>query len=209
MQTNLFFKKILISFSYIFHPIFIPIMACCLFLFSNDRYTNFNKFDVIVSLFQVIVLTIFLPLSIYFLLKSLGKVDDIMVSKLSHRKLPLAIQVFLILVLVKFGITEERLPELYFFFISGLLATILLLFFAFVKIKASIHMVGMASLLFFTIGLSLHLHKNYLNCICVLLLVTGVVATSRIALKAHSNLELLVGFLCGMFSQVVIWCFWL
>jgi hypothetical protein len=209
LQTNLFFKKILTSFSYFFHPIFVPTMACGLFLLSNDCYTNFNKFDVIVTLFQVTVLTIFLPLSIYYLLKSLGKVDDIMVSKLSHRKLPLAIQAFLIMVLVRFGITEDRIPELYYFFISGLVATFLLLILAFVNVKASIHLVGMASLLFFTIGLSLHTHKNFLNSICVLLLLTGFVASSRIAMKAHSISELSIGFFTGMFSQLVLWWFWL
>jgi hypothetical protein len=184
-------------------------MVCFVFLFTNERYVNYNRFDIIVTLFQVTVLTLFLPLSIYFLLKSLGHVDTIMISKLSHRKIPLVIQVFLILVLVKFGITEERIPELYYFFISGFLATLLLLILAFIQIKASIHMVGMASLLFFTIGLSWHTHKNYLNLISVLLVLTGVVASSRIAMKAHNNLELLIGFVCGGLTQVVFWFLWL
>ncbi len=184
-------------------------MACCVFLFSKQRYTNYTKFDVIITLFQVTVLTVFLPLSIYFLLKSLGKVETVMLSKLSQRKLPLAIQAILIIVLIKFGITEDRIPELYFFFLSGFLATLLLLFLAFGNVKASIHMVGMASLLFFTIGLSLHTHKNYVNNICLLLLLTGVVASSRLAMKAHSSSELVVGFFCGLISQILFWHFWL
>lgn len=155
------------------------------------------------------VITVFLPISIYYLLKSLGKIDNIMVSKVSQRKIPLATQAFLILILVNFGITESRIPELYCFFLGGFLSSLICLFLAFGKVKVSIHMVGMASLLFFIIGLSLHTQHNYINVIAIMLVLTGIVASSRISMKAHNYTELSLGFLCGMISQILFWKFWL
>jgi hypothetical protein len=184
-------------------------MASCFYFFYDHKYQYFGKFDVIITLFQVTVITIFLPISIYFLLKSLGKIDTIMVSKTSQRKIPLATQAFLILILVNFGITEARIPELYCFFLGGFLSTLICLFLAFGKVKASIHMVGMASLLFFVIGLSLHTQRNFINLISILLVLTGIVASSRISMKAHNYTELILGFLCGMISQIIFWKFWI
>jgi hypothetical protein len=184
-------------------------MASCFYFFYDNKDHYFGKINVLITLFQVTVITVFLPISIYFLLKSLGKIDTVMVPKTSQRKIPLATQAFLILILVNFGITEARIPELYCFFLGGFLSTLICLFLTFGKVKASIHMVGMSSLLFFIVGLSLHTQHNYINIITTILVLTGVVASSRISMKAHNYTELTLGFLCGMISQIIFWKFWI
>ena len=63
-------------------------------------------------------------------------------------------------ILIKKGTTMDRIPELYFYFLGGLLSTLVVLCFLFCKIKASIHMVGISSLLFLVIGLSFHFKTN-------------------------------------------------
>ncbi len=207
-KSNLL-KKILPVFSYLFHPIFIPTMGCVLFFYITKGYFFATKFEVLLILFQVVLLTIFLPVSFYFLLKSFGMVDTIMILNLSQRKKPLIIQAILILILIKEGVIENRVFELYYYFLGGFLSTIFILIFLFFKIKISIHMVGMASLLFFVVGLSLHNYTNYIELISFLLLLTGFVASSRLLMKAHTNKELFFGFVSGMISQVVFWYFWL
>jgi hypothetical protein len=132
-----------------------------------------------------------------------------MVSELSQRRLPLIMQIILILILIKKGTTEERIPELYYFFLGGLWSTIIALTFLFCKTKASIHMLGISSLLFFVIGLSIHNQSNMIYSIAFFILISGFIASSRLVMNAHTNKELVFGFLAGMIPQVILWYFWL
>lgn len=158
---------------------------------------------------QVIILTFLIPISIFYLLRSLGKIDSIMVSELSQRKLPLIFQAILLLVLINKGTTEERIPELFFYFLAGLISAIIAILFLFAKIKVSLHMLGIGSLLFFVIGISIHEQTNFLISISILTLLTGIIATSRLEMKAHDLKELTIGFLVGIIPQVALWFFWL
>ena len=160
-------------------------------------------------LLQVLLITIFIPLSFYYLLKTLGKVDSMMVSELSQRKIPLIIQAFLIVTLIQKSITLDRIPELFFFFFGGLLSTLLTLLFLFGKIKASIHMIGISSLTSFVVGLSLHNQINFMYYIAFLILMNGIVASSRLEMKAHTNIELAIGFFVGLIPQLALYFFWL
>ena len=112
-------------------------------------------------------------------------------------------------VLIEKSITFERFPSLYFFFVGGLLSTILAFFLLFLKTKASIHMIGISSLTVFIIGLSIHNEINTINLVAFFMLMNGVVASSRLAMQAHSNKELVIGFLSGAIPQSVLLYFWL
>ena len=103
----------------------------------------------------------------------------------------------------------DRIPELYFYFLGGLLSTLVVLGFLFCKIKASIHMVGISSLLFLVIGLSFHFQSNFINTIVFLLVICGLVASSRLVMKAHTSKELIYGFLSGILPQIALWFLWL
>ena len=132
-----------------------------------------------------------------------------MVSELSQRKLPLIFQAILLLVLINKGTTEDRISELYFYFLSGFISTVLALIFLFFKTKVSLHMLGIGSLLFFVIGISIHDQTNFLGSIVVLTFLSGIIASSRIEMKAHDFKELTIGFLIGTVPQVTLWLFWL
>ena len=200
-------KKILPSFSYLFHPIFIPLFGTIFYLFFTPNYFEFNQKYLI--LLQVLLITIFIPISFFYLLKAIGKVDSMMVSELSQRKIPLIIQAFLIYTLIQKSITLDRIPELFFFFFGGLLSTLLTLILLFGKIKASIHMIGISSLTAFVVGLSLHNQINFMYYIAFLILMNGVVASSRLEMKAHTNMELAIGFFVGLLPQLALYFFWL
>ena len=132
-----------------------------------------------------------------------------MVSELSQRKLPLIFQAILLLVLINKGTTEDRISELYFYFLSGFISTVLALIFLFFKTKVSLHMLGIGSLLFFVIGISIHDQTNFLGSIVVLTFLSGIIASSRLEMKAHDFKELTIGFLIGTVPQVTLWFFWL
>ncbi len=147
-------------------------------------------------------------MSFFYLLRTFGKVDTIMLSDVSQRKIPLLLQISLTAVLIQKSVTIDRFPELYFFFLAGIISTTIAFFLIFAKIKASIHMIAMSALTFFTIGMSIHYQLNIMYTIASLFLVSGLVASSRLYMKAHTIKELIIGYLTGMIPQIVLFYFW-
>lgn len=200
-------KKILPVFSYLFHPIFIPVYTALFYFFCYDSYyTNSEKY---LALFQIVIVTIVLPILIFFLLRTTGQVNSIMIADISQRKIPLVIQCFLTILLIRKSITIYHFPELYFFFLAGLLSTIIALILLFFKIKASLHMIAVSALTVFVIGLSIHNQTRNIDMIAFLVLMNGFVASSRLEMKAHTPKELVIGFVLGVFPQLFLLSFWL
>lgn len=200
-------KKILPLFSYLLHPIFMPLLGTCYYLFANENYFVVEQKYLIII--QVAIIMLFIPICIYYLLKTLGKVDSVMLSNVSQRRIPLAIQALLIGILIGKSITAETIPELHYFFLGGMASTLLALLFSFVPIKVSLHTMGISALTVFAIGLSMHSQTNALYYIAALLLANGIVAASRLEMNAHTGKELASGFVLGIVPQAMLWYFWL
>ena len=178
-----------------------------MYLFFDETY--FTKGQCYLLIFQIIIITFFLPLSFFYLLRTFGKVDTIMLSDLNQRKIPLVMQMILTFVLISESVTKERFPELFFFFLSGLISTFLAFVGLFAKLKLSIHMIGISALTFFIIGMSMHNQVNIIYLIAFCFFATGLIASSRLQMKAHSVKELLIGYVIGVLPQVGLWYFWL
>lgn len=201
------FKKTLPFFSYIFHPIFIPVYAAFFYFFWNDSY--YSTPEKYIAVFQIVIITILLPILFFFVLRSVGQLDSIMISEISQRKIPLVMLCFLTILLVRKSITLDRFPELHYFFLGGLLSTVLALVLLFFRTKASLHLLAISALTLFVIGLSIHNQSRHINWIAFLLLMNGVVASSRLEMQAHTTKELVVGFLLGSIPQLLFFYFWL
>jgi hypothetical protein len=201
-------RKILPFFSYLFHPIFIPVQATLFYLFYTIDLFETKK-EMYYVLFQIIIITILIPILFYLLLRATGKVASIMIADVSQRKIPLIIQCFLIIFLLRQNITLAQYPELHFFFLAGLLSTVMALLLLFATIKASLHMMTISGLTCFVIGLTLALEQKNTYPIALLFLANGFVASSRLAMKAHTPKELIIGALLGSIPQLILWRFWL
>ena len=200
-------KKILPVFSYIFHPIFISIYGA-LFYFLITR-SFFYDSQIYVTLIQVVILTLLLPLSIYFLFRSLGVVSSFTDATLKERQMPIAVQVILLLVLLKFSISKEITTELFYFFLGGLISSILVLASVILKFKASLHMIGISALTAFVYGLSSYYQLPFVNLFAFCIVCMGLVASSRLYMKAHTYPELLVGIIIGLTPQLFLYRYWL
>lgn len=200
-------KNILPVFSFLFHPIFIPIVGTLFYVFYGQNYLAKEHF--ILLLFQVVIITFLLPLTFFFLLKTVGKVDTIMLSDLSQRKIPILLQLVLTTVLLTKSVTVDRFQELFFFFLGSQISLIITFAFLYLKVKASIHMISISAFTFFVIGISFHNQLNLLYLIAFLFLINGFVASSRLYMKAHVLNELIIGFLIGVLPQIGLFYFWL
>ncbi len=145
----------------------------------------------------------------FVMLRATGKINSMMAPMVSERKIPLVIQCFLIISLVRNGITLERYPELHFFLLGALFSTLIALLLLFANIKASLHMMGISALTLFIIGLSMHFQTQNTLPIAFLIVMNGFVASSRLEMKAHTIKELIIGFLLGCIPQLLLLYLWL
>jgi len=181
--------------------------ATLFYLFCKGTiFTNQEKYYV---LFQILIITILVPILFFMLLRSTGHVKSVMVHETSQRRIPLILQCFLYILLVKRSIIITRYPELHFFFLGALFSTILALVCSLFKIKASLHMLAISSFTIFVIGLSIHLQLQNPYWAAFLILMTGIVASSRLVMEAHTNNELLIGTFLGVFPQLLFLYLWL
>jgi hypothetical protein len=132
-----------------------------------------------------------------------------MVPETSQRKIPLILQCFLYILLVKRSIVIARYPELHFFFLGALFSTILALICSLFKIKASLHVMAISGLTIFVIGLNIHLQMQNPYWGAFLILMTGVVTSSRLEMEAHTPKELMIGLLLGIIPQLLFLYLWL
>jgi hypothetical protein len=200
-------RKLLILFSYVFHPIFVSVFGALLYFYLIQ--TEFNKFQQFLIVCQITIITIFIPITFFYILKMMNKIDSVMASQISERKIPLFGQAILLYVLFTKSITATLMMQLHFFFIGGMISAIIAFVLLFFKIKSSLHLLGTSSLLAFAIGLSIYNQSNNLLLITSIILLNGLVATSRLEMKAHTNKELVIGFFVGLLPQIVVLKFWL
>ncbi|WP_108424954.1 hypothetical protein [Flagellimonas amoyensis] len=192
--------------SYIFHPLFIPIGGTILYFFVAPYSTLEMQSGNIVPIF---ILTVIIPIIFFLILKNLGVISSIFLPTIQERKYPLYISCILFLMILYKVIPNNYVHELFYFFTGLLTATATALILLFIKFKTSMHLLGMGSILMYMIGLSIHFETNITLAISLFTLLTGLVATSRLYLKSHTRNELLIGFLIGSCSQLIILKYWL
>ncbi len=193
--------------SYIFHPIFIPLAGTIMYFLVTPKYTTLEARSG--TILPIFILTIVIPIISFFILKNLGVVSSVFLTKPNERKYPLMISLGLLLMILFKVIPNNYTIELYFFFLGLIASTTTALFLLFLPFKTSLHMMGMGSLLMFLIALSFHFERNIVIAISFLLFASGMVATARLYMKAHSRAELMIGFLLGLVSQLLTLKFWL
>ncbi len=200
---NFFLKSI----SYIFHPLLMPVLGAIIYFAAAPR---FIPEDIIkAKMVGLIILTIFIPIILFFFLRNMGTITSIDLENVKQRKIPLLLQSVLLIVVIKMIIDVYHYPELYFFFLGILFSMLSSIFMILFNIKASLHMIGISGVTMFTIALSIHFGMNLILLITTLMIANGLVATSRLHCKAHSNLELILGFLIGVIPQLTLVNFWL
>ena len=199
-------KKFLAIFSYLFHPLFVPVYATLFYFVVANSF--FYEHEIYLAFIQILILTVLLPMSIFYLIRSLGK----MKSKLPNakeRRLPLAIYALLILFLIKYSLSIIVIPELYYYFTGVLISTVITLALTFSNYSPSLHTMAVASLTAFVIGISSYYHISFLYLIAFLIICTGFVGSSRMDAKSHSLSEVWIGALIGIAPQVGLWFVWL
>ncbi|MUH38114.1 hypothetical protein D9O36_19865 [Zobellia amurskyensis] len=193
--------------SYIFHPLFIPIAGTLAYFLITPKYSPLAIQSA--NVLPIFILTVIIPIIVYFILRNLGLAQTVFMSSLKERRYPLYIHIILLLFVVYKVIPNTNIVELYFYFIGLIISALTTLLLLFMKFKVSMHLMGMGSFVMFLIALSIHFEVNITIGLSIFTLLTGLVGTSRLYLKSHTPVEVVLGFLIGFLSQLLTIRFWL
>lgn len=196
------FHKII---STVLHPIVIPTLGVLLyFMFVSQSLERRQQLLLLALVFGI---TYIIPLLSLILLRSLRLIEDFQVRTIKERRIPVLVMLVLFYSLGDILVNVPTLRDLGFLFYGtalGLFCTYLL--FA-VRLKSSLHLISMGTAVGFFLAITNVYAMSLLPVIMVLILLSGLLASSRLHLKAHTPTELLVGFLVGVSSQLAI--FWI
>ncbi len=198
---------ILKSISFVFHPLIMPLLGVMFYFHKTPRFIPEAVQNA--KIFSIIILTIILPILLFFLLRTVNKVDTIYLKSTKERLIPLFINCVIIVLILIRVLTPNEIVELYYFFVGILCSTLACFILALFKIKASIHMIAASGFFMFAIALGIHFQININGTIALMMIILGAIATSRLHLKAHTNQELIIGVFIGLFPQLILLNYWL
>ena len=186
---------ILKSVSFIFHPLIMPLLGVLFYFSKTPRFIPEPVMKA--KIFSIVILTIILPILLFFLLKTVNKVDTIYLKTTRERVLPLLINSIIVALILYRVMTFNEIEELFYFFVGILLSNLICLILALSKIKASIHMIAASGFFMFATANGIHFKININGTIALMMIILGAIATSRLHLKAHTNQELIIGLFTG------------
>ena len=189
--------------SYIFHPVLIPtIITGCFYLLNADFFIPFEQY---LATGQAFLMTFLLPVCIYFFLKSLGLLkSSVMVKNVQERGAPIFLNIVIINILV-FKVWENASNSaLKVFFIAYCISYILLFFGVLLKRKYSVHVASVCSAIPLFVNQTTTYYLNPFYILPALLIIIGLVASSRLYLRAHTNVEIIVGALIGFVPSFIL-----
>lgn len=193
--------------SYLFHPLWMPFAGSLLYFIISPRF--FPNTVVQAKLTAIAIMTLFIPVVFYFMLKTLGKASSYFLEDVKERKWPLLLYIALNLIILKFVLNVYDYQALYYYFFAILISTLAALILALLKLKISLHMMGLAGITMFIIALSVFFSLNLIYTISFFVAIIGLTASSRLHYKAHSYIEIILGFLIGLIPQIMVLNYWL
>ncbi|WP_317193366.1 hypothetical protein [Polaribacter sp. BAL334] len=186
--------------SVILHPIVIPTVGLMLyFLVSPINFETSQKLSVLSLVF---VITYLIPLLILVLFKKFKLIDSYKTETIHDRKLPVAI---MIVVFYLLGNTLNYIPnlnEVALLFYATSLGLILIYMLFYFQMKASIHLLSFGIFTGFFMVLSTIHSQSYLMIIILHILLSGIVASARLHLNAHTPKEIYIGFFIGLLAPI-------
>ena len=188
------FQKLI---SVLLHPIVLPTIGVLLyFLMVPHTIKSEQRFFIIGFVFTT---TYLIPLGILIILKGLKLIHSFKLHTIKERKIPL----FTVLGNVLLRTVVFRDFGMLFYGTS--FGLILVYLFSIFNIKVSLHLLSMGSIVGFFIIMGMEYMTPLTHILLILILFSGLLASSRLHLKAHTPKEVYLGFFFGMITQTAVY----
>jgi len=190
-------------FSYLFHPVFVPVLAVWFMLYRHPYlFAGFSSTDKVKVLIQAFVMFTFFPVVTVLLLKALKFISSFQLASQKDRIIPLVacgIWYFWIWYVWRNlpGYPGAAIQLTLAIWISASLALM-----ANIMMKVSLHAIAVGVMLAFIILLALSQGLNLSIYISMAFLITGIVCTSRFIISDHSPAEIYGGLALGAVSMI-------
>ena len=192
-------------FSYLFHPLFIPVIITWFLEFIVGGYfTGIPYGSKVFIIIRVAYNTIFFPAFTIILLKALGFINSIFLRTQRERIIPyIATNIYYFWMYLVFR-NQPDVPLVLTAFIFGIFLCSSLALLANVYFKISMHAMGVGAFLgvMLIIIFSGTVYGVFLPAMLVILL-TGFVCTSRLIVSNHTPFDIYTGILLGLLSQFI------
>lgn len=191
-------------FSYVFHPIFIPVYVTWFLTYIHPGYfAGFNTQQKTWIIVRVAYSMVFFPFITVLLLKGLGFSKSIFLKTQQERIIPyIACGIFFFWVYLVFR-NQPEIPKILTAFTFGVFLSSSAALLFNIRMKISMHAIGMGGLI--GIFLLVMLYNTMLMGapLSIALLIAGIVCTSRMIVSDHTQSEIYVGFFVGFICQLI------
>ncbi len=192
-------------FSFVFHPLFIPVIATWYLAFIHQGYfTGISSPEKRMIIIRVANSTIFFPALTVLLLKALKFINSIFLKTQRERIIPfVAANIFYFWMYLVFR-SQPQVPTVLTAFIFGVFLSSSVGLFANSYYKISMHGLGVGALsgLLLLIIFSGSPYSIFLSAM-VTFLITGFVSTSRMIVSDHKAFDIYSGIIFGIICQVI------
>jgi hypothetical protein len=186
--------------STILHPIVIPTITVMLyFLLVPNTIKSSQKLTILSLIFTI---TYLIPLLILILFKKLKIIKNYQTNSIKERKLPMALMIVLFYLL---GNTISNIGNLSDLFYATSLGLLLIYILFFCNIKASVHLLSLGLIISFFMVISILYSRSYIPLITIIFLLSGILASARLNLKAHTTKEIYIGFFIGIIAPFLVY----
>jgi hypothetical protein len=196
-KTNQILDKLAKICSIIFHPLFIPLYGMVI-IFSAPTLFGYLPFAVKKLLLLIVLIdNVILPISLLPFFKHKNLIGSWTLNERIERNIPLAISAVLYSV-TSFILFKLPIP----LFLKSFILSVCLLSIIITLInlwwKISLHSVGVGVLFSLVIILAFKMYVSLLWFLIPVIIVGGLVLSSRLRLNAHNPLQVWLGFLTGI-----------
>ena len=196
--------------SYIFHPVFVPVMVVWFFVYTHPYlFAGFSNVQKLRTVMMAVVSFTFFPLVTVLLLKGLKFIDTIYLHTQRDRVIPfIACMIWYFWIWYvwnNFGKTRDVMdmpPVAVQFALATFISTIIGLMVN-IKMKVSLHAISAGIVLTLFIIMAFTQNLNFGIWLAVVFFLTGLVCTARFIVSDHTAAEIYGGLVVGAVSMLV------
>ncbi len=187
--------------SYVLHPLLFSFLGSFLYLYLSPKHIL--KEQEYIILIIVFISTYIVPILLLALLKRVNMISDYHLRNIEERKFPVLFFIMLSFLIGRAMISTQIADLLAFSFFGVAFALSFTYLLFNIKIKTSLHTLGIGGLIGFVMVMSYEYRLNFNSLLAALFIIAGLIGISRLALNAHRPKEVYIGFLLGLVSQFI------
>jgi len=193
--------------SYILHPLLVPTYII-IFLLNMDVFLAFMiPFTVrlwIISMFFSI--TFLMPAMMIWMMQRKGIITSMQMEMRSERFFPLLLTT-IFWAIGYILLSRTGLPVIYYRYLLGGIAALIVAMIVNHFWKISLHMLGMGGLTGVFLGFSLRIGVDILLLISILIILSGLVGYARLKVNSHNPPQVYAGYIVGVILMIVVYMF--